>query len=143
MTYPRVNRKRRSLMLAAGSLTALPTLAAPATKRVSPLHVLWYRQVASRWEEALPLGNGRLGAMVFGRVAQERLQLNEDTLWAGAPYSVDNPDARAALQQTRALLVQGKYAEATALTNGSMTAKPLRQMSYGTLADLLLTIISP
>jgi alpha-L-fucosidase 2 len=130
-------------MLAAGSLTTLPsisTLAASAAQRVRSPHELWYRQSASRWEEALPLGNGRLGAMVFGRVVQERLQLNEDTLWAGAPYSADNPDARAALQQTRALLGQGKYAEATALANASMMAKPLRQMSYGTLGDLLLTM---
>lgn len=107
MTYPRVNRKRLSLMLAAGSLTALPsmpTLAAPAAQRVRSLHELWYRQSASRWEEALPLGNRRLGAMVFGRVARERLQLNEDALRAGAPYSADHPDGPSALQQTRALL---------------------------------------
>ena len=53
---------------------------------------LWYRQPAEQWVEALAVGNGRLGAMVFGRVAQERIQLNEDTLWAGGPYDPANPN---------------------------------------------------
>jgi len=100
---------------------------------------LWYRQPASRWEEALPLGNGRLGAMVFGRVAQERLQLNEDTLWAGAPYTPDNPEALAALPRVRQLIADGSYKEATDLAGAKMMAKPLWQMSYGSLGDLLLT----
>ncbi|MFC5463034.1 glycosyl hydrolase family 95 catalytic domain-containing protein [Massilia niabensis] len=140
------NHKRRSLMLGVGSLAALPSLralamdSAPGAQAPRPANLLWYRQSAARWEEALPLGNGRLGAMVFGRVGQERLQLNEDTLWAGAPYSPDNPDALATLPKARALLAQGKYAEATELANASIMAKPLRQMSYGTLGDLLLTM---
>ena len=54
---------------------------------------LWYRQPAEEWMQALPLGNGRLGAMVFGGVEGERIQLNEDTLWAGGPREVDNPEA--------------------------------------------------
>lgn len=130
-------------MLGIGGLAALPALpakAAPARDGAHHASLLWYRQSAGRWEEALPLGNGRLGAMVFGRVGQERLQLNEDTLWAGAPYTPDNPAALAALPQARALLEQGKYAEATALANAGMMATPLRQMSYGTLGDLLLTM---
>src|SRR5262245_48449420 len=53
---------------------------------------LWYRRPAEQWTEALPVGNGRLGAMVFGGVANERLQLNEDTLWAGGPYDPVNPE---------------------------------------------------
>jgi alpha-L-fucosidase 2 len=56
---------------------------------------LWYRQPAAQWVEALPVGNGRLGAMVFGGVEKERLQLNEDTLWAGGPYDPNNPEALA------------------------------------------------
>ena len=64
--------------------------AAPAMPPAGPL-MLWYRQPADRqWTEALPIGNGRLGAMVFGGVERERLQLNEDTLWAGGPYDPDN-----------------------------------------------------
>jgi len=64
---------------------------------------LWYRQPARQWTEALPIGNGRLGAMVFGGVGQEHLQLNEDTLWAGGPYSQVSPDALAHLDEVRRL----------------------------------------
>jgi alpha-L-fucosidase 2 len=100
---------------------------------------LWYAQPASRWEEALPIGNGRFGAMLFGRVGQERLQLNEDTLWAGSPYTPDNQDALAALTDVRKLLFERRFKEATELASARMMAKPLQQMSYGTLGDLLLT----
>ena len=103
---------------------------------------LWYRQPAGAWTEALPVGNGRLGAMLFGRVGQERLQLNEDTLWAGSPYDPVNPDAAAALPEVRALLAAGKYKEATQLASAKVMAKPLTQMPYGTLGDLLLTFPS-
>jgi alpha-L-fucosidase 2 len=60
-------------------------------------NLLWYRQPAEQWTEALPIGNGRLGAMIFGGVARERLQLNEDTLYAGGPYDPSSPDALVAL----------------------------------------------
>ena len=68
---------------------------------------LWYRQPAQAWTEALPVGNGRLGAMVFGGVGRERLQLNEDTLWAGGPYDAVNPNALAALPEVRRLVFAG------------------------------------
>ena len=112
---------------------------ARASNRLSEDLRLWYEQPASHWEEALPIGNGRFGAMIFGRVGQERLQLNEDTLWAGSPYTPDNPDALAALPEVRKLIFEGKYKEATELASARMMAKPLQQMSYGTLGDLLLT----
>jgi alpha-L-fucosidase 2 len=99
---------------------------------------LWYRQPAARWEEALPLGNGRLGCMVFGRVAQERLQLNEDTLWAGAPYKPDSPEALEALPELRRLIAEGRYEQAAELASARFMARPLIQMPYGTLGDLLL-----
>lgn len=99
---------------------------------------LWYRQPAARWEEALPLGNGRLGCMVFGRTAQERLQLNEDTLWAGAPYNPDSPEALEALPELRRLIAEGRYEEAGELASAKFMARPLTQMPYGTLGDLLL-----
>ena len=97
---------------------------------------LWYDAPATAWTEALPVGNGRLGAMVFGGIARERLQLNEDTLWAGGPYSPVNPEARAHLDEVRALLFAGKYAEAEALANRYLMAKPLRQMPYQPAADV-------
>ena len=75
--------------------------------------VLWYRQPASIWSEALPVGNGRLGAMVFGGVGTERLQLNEDTLWSGHPKDWNNPDAKKYLPIVRHLVLdEGKYVEA-------------------------------
>ena len=100
--------------------------------------VLWYRQPAREWVEANPIGNGRIGAMVFGGVDAERLQLNEDTLWAGGPYDPANPEALAALPEVRRLLFEGKYREATQLADAKMMAKPLRQMPYQTVGDLLL-----
>lgn len=75
---------------------------------------LHYTQPASNWNAALPLGNGRLGAMVFGGVPEERLQLNEDTLWSGYPRDTANPKALTALPEVRRLLFDGQYAEATA-----------------------------
>ena len=100
---------------------------------------LWYRRPAAQWVEALPVGNGRLGAMVFGDVSHERLQLNEDTLWAGGPYDPNSPDALAALPEVRRLIFGGKYAEAADLIGQKMMARPLRQMPYETVGDLLLT----
>ncbi|MBV9938788.1 MAG: glycoside hydrolase family 95 protein [Acidobacteriaceae bacterium] len=73
---------------------------------------LWYRQPASVWTEALPVGNGRLGAMVFGGMETERLQLNEDTLWSGAPGDWNNPHASEYLPEARRLVAEGKYREA-------------------------------
>jgi len=97
---------------------------------------LWYRRPAEAWTEALPLGNGRLGAMVFGGVARERLQLNEDTLYAGGPYDPSDPEALAALPRVRALIAAGQYAAAQALANEKMMARPLRMPSYQTVGEL-------
>src|ERR1700749_3313223 len=73
---------------------------------------LWYRQPALKWTEALPVGNGRLGAMVFGGVFDERIQFNEDTLWTGHPHDYANPAAREQLPIIRQLLADGKNKEA-------------------------------
>ncbi len=100
---------------------------------------LWYTQPATRWVEALPIGNGRLGGMVFGGIVNERVQLNEDTLWGGGPYDPSNPEAREALPTARQLIFDGKYAEAHALIAQKMLARPVRQMPYQPLGDLVLT----
>ena len=71
---------------------------------------LWYSAPANTWVEALPVGNGRLGAMVFGGIAEERLQLNEDTLWSGGPRPGDNPAARDVLPAVREAIFAGQYA---------------------------------
>lgn len=99
---------------------------------------LWYRQPASNWVSALPIGNGRLGAMVFGGVNEERLQLNEDTLWGGGPYNPNSPDALAALPEVRRLVFDGNYKAAADLISSKVMARPLRQMPYQTIGDLLL-----
>lgn len=99
---------------------------------------LWYRKPAADWYSALPIGNGRLGAMNFGGVEGERLQLNEDTLWTGGPYDPNNPEALAALPEVRKLIFDGRYQEAAKLINAKMMAKPLKQMAYQTVGDLRL-----
>lgn len=114
----------------------------------SPDTTLWYEQPAKNWNEALPIGNGRLGAMIFGGVAKERIQLNEDSLWSGAPQDADNPKALEALPQIRELLFDGKYEEAEKLANrtlvcvgrGSANGRPGRVPygSYQMLGDLNL-----
>ena len=99
---------------------------------------LWYPRPATNWTSALPIGNGRLGAMIFGGVAREHLQLNENTLWAGGPYDPNNTNALAALPEARALVFAGKYDDASKLIGDKMMATPLRQMPYETLGDLFL-----
>ena len=98
---------------------------------------LWYRRPAQKWEEALPLGNGRLGAMVFGGVVQETLQLNTDTFWTGSPYDSNHPEGLQALGEVRKLIFEGKQSEADKAAN-AMMSRPLGQMSYQTVGDLKL-----
>ena len=99
---------------------------------------LWYRQPADKWVEALPIGNGRFGAMVFGGIEKERIQLNEDTIWAGGPYDPSNPEAPEALPKVRKLIFDGQFREAHELIGKKMMSKPLRQMPYQPLGDLQL-----
>jgi alpha-L-fucosidase 2 len=130
----------------APAATAHRAVAAPAVATGTgpgasgPLR-LWYRRPATQWVEALPLGNGRLGAMVWGGGRSERLQLNEDTLYAGGPYDPTPPDALAALPEVRRLLFAGRYAEAEALANAKMMGRPKKQMPYQPLADLALDFL--
>lgn len=112
----------------------------PAEQKEPASLKLWYQRPAAQWIEALPLGNGRLGAMVFGGIEQERLQLNEDTLWAGGPYNPANPGARTALPEIRRLLGEGEYAAAQKLVDESFMSQPLQQMPYQTIGDVLITM---
>lgn len=131
---------RRETMAAMAAGTAAMAAARPARAVPAP-HAplaLWYHQPATEWTQALPIGNGRLGAMVFGGISQERLQLNESTLWAGQPYDPVNPQALTMLPKVRELIFAGKIAEAEALANQTLMARPLTQMPYQTLGDLIL-----
>ncbi len=101
-------------------------------------HILWYRRPAEAWTEALPLGNGRLGAMVFGGIAHEDLQINEETLWSGGPYEPINADALPHLAEVRQLIFDGRYAEAEALAEKHLMARPNKQMSYQPAGNLRL-----
>jgi alpha-L-fucosidase 2 len=97
---------------------------------------LWYRRPAEQWTEALPVGNGRLGAMVFGGVASERLQLNEDTLWSGRPREWNNPEARRYLPEVRRLVLEDQNYVAADQVCRRMQG-PYNE-SYQPLADLHL-----
>jgi len=103
---------------------------------------LWYQQESKTWDDALPVGNGRLGAMVFGGVYKERIQLNEESLWAGKRFNTNNPKARSALPEIRKLIFEGKIKEASELGNKSLLGTPPRFRSYQTLGDVLLSIDS-
>ncbi len=99
---------------------------------------LWYNKPAENWEEALPLGNGRLGGMVFGNVYSERIQLNEDSVWYGGPMDRNNPDAASNLQRIRSLISEGKMKEAEELSVLALSGTPEGQRHYEPLGDLYL-----
>lgn len=140
---------RRSLMQAGITAALLsrtglaaaqaPQGTSPQTRHAPP--TLWYTQPAINWTEALALGNGSLGAMVFGGIKRERLQLNEDTLWSGSPYANVNPKARAALPRVRELIFAGRYAEAEALADAEIQAIPMREMAFQDLGDLFIDLV--
>ncbi len=93
---------------------------------------LWYRRPASSWEEAVPLGNGRLGLMVYGGIETEQIQLSEESMWSGYPMQgADNSACREHLDEMRALLFSGKYAEAEALCERYMVCAHFDRAAYG------------
>ncbi|MFC5467055.1 glycosyl hydrolase family 95 catalytic domain-containing protein [Lederbergia graminis] len=98
--------------------------------------LLWYRQPARNWNEALPIGNGRLGAMVFGLVGNERIQLNEDSVWYGGPRDRNNPDALSNLSKVRELLAEGRIKEAEELAALALVGIPESQRHYEPLGDV-------
>ena len=102
------------------------------------LLTLWYNHPAARWVEALPLGNGRLGAMVYGDPYKETIQLNESTVWGGQPNRNDNPEAKDALPQVRELIFEGKFKEAQDLVNQKFISKISNGMPYQTVGELHL-----
>ncbi|MDP6110790.1 MAG: glycoside hydrolase family 95 protein [Planctomycetota bacterium] len=97
---------------------------------------LWYDRPAQDWNSALPVGNGRLGGMVFGRLREETIQLNEDSIWYGGPRNRINPDGRENLGRIRELLFEGKIAEAEFLATHALQSVPRHQTPYQSLGVL-------
>src|SRR4051794_31023384 len=91
---------------------------------------LWYKQPAVQWEEALPVGNGRLGAMVFGGTAKERIQFKESTVWTGEPHDYAHAGAASHLNEIRQLLFDGKQKQAEDLAMKVFMSEPIRQKAY-------------
>ncbi len=129
-------------------LTTLFALAVMAPNNLK----LWYQQPADTmlptgneagWLKALPIGNGRIGAMVFGGVDRERIQLNEDTIWAGPPNPVQPEDSAIHIQRARELLFQGKNSEAQALLQEKVMGQHEGRRSYQPLGDLWIDMIYP
>ncbi|MEN3541328.1 glycoside hydrolase N-terminal domain-containing protein, partial [Microbispora sp. ZYX-F-249] len=114
--------------------------APPPQVRAANDLALWYDESAgTEWLRALPIGNGRLGAMVFGNVDTERLQLNEDTIWAGGPYDQSNTRGAGALGQIRQLVFQNQWSQAQSLIDQNMLGNPSAQLAYQTVGNLRLT----
>jgi len=105
----------------------------------SNTYKLWYDRPAQVWTEALPLGNGRLGAMVFGNPAAEQIQLNEATIWAGSPNNNPNPEALKAIPQIRELVFAGKYEEAQALATQKVMSATNQGMPFQPFGDLRIS----
>jgi alpha-L-fucosidase 2 len=124
------------------SLSLFAAFALSASADASDL-LLWYRQPASQWIEALPIGNGRLGAMVFGGVTNERVQFNEDTVWNGKPHEYQHDGAVKFLPEIRQLLWDGKQKEAEALAGKEFMSIPLGQKTYQAFGDLRFQIAAP
>ena len=99
---------------------------------------MWYEQPAGKWDEALPVGNGRLGAMICGRPERETIWLNEDSIWSGKPLNRINPDALKYLPQIRNLIRQGNIAEAEELSLQALAGTPNSERSYESAGELYL-----
>jgi alpha-L-fucosidase 2 len=134
----RTHRRARRSALVGLAFAALLATSHRAHAQAAPLE-LWYREPAAVWNHALPVGNGRLGAMVFGGRGTEHLQLNEETLWTGGPYDPVVKGASKALPEIRRLLFAGDVAKAHDLFGRTMMGIPYEQMKYQPLGDLYLT----
>ncbi len=107
-------------------------------KEFDPSALLWYKAPAAVWEDALPVGNGRMGGMVFGRAGEERIQLNEDTYWTGGPYSTVVKGGYKKLPEVQQLVFNGEFRKAHDLFGRALMGYPVEQQKYQSLADLHL-----
>jgi len=115
-----------------------PGLQHNASKSINPTTLLWYTHPADKWENALPVGNGRLGAMVFGKTDEERIQFNEETYWSGGPYSQTVKGGYKALPEIQKLIFEGNYIKAHKTFGRYLMGYPVEQQKYQSLGDLIL-----
>jgi len=135
-------RAKESILLFVGLLFCACT---PSTNRepghpggINPATSVWYNHPADRWENALPVGNGRLGAMVFGRTDEERIHFNEETYWSGGPYSTTVKGGAKALPRIQQLIFDDEYIKAHNLFGRHLMGYPVEQMKYQSLGDVIL-----
>lgn len=112
----------------------------PMASKLDPTTTLWYRHPAEKWENALPVGNGRLGAMVFGQLDEERIQFNEETYWSGGPYSQTVKGGHKMLAEIQSLIFEGKYIKAHKLFGRYLMGYPVEQQKYQSMGDLILKL---
>jgi len=99
---------------------------------------LWYKKPAATWTEALPVGNGRLGAMIYGDYQHENIQLNEESVWAGTKMNNNNPEAKAHLGEIQQAIFHKEYKKALELSNKYMVGTPAQIRSYQPLGNLFI-----
>ncbi len=128
-----------SLLLAPAFVVGSVASPEPETTKPRGEMVLWYRQPGQKWLEGLPLGNGIMGAMVFGGVPQERIALNEGTFWSGRPHDYNSPVAHQYFGQIRDFVFAGKFHEAEKLVDEHFYGVPAAQQAYQPLGDLLMS----
>lgn len=126
------------LLFVASSMVAQNLPAAIDSKTFDPSLLMWYDQPAKRWEDALPVGNGRLGAMVFGKNGEERIQLNEETYYSGGPYSTVVKGGYKVLPQIQQQVFEQKFLEAHNLFGRNLMGYPVEQQKYQSLGNLHL-----
>jgi alpha-L-fucosidase 2 len=119
-------------------LIFLLAFSAPGFPRSDPSTVLWYAGPAEKWEDALPVGNGRLGAMYFGGIGEDRLQFNEETYWTGGPYSTVVKGGYRMLPEIRTLLFEGRPIEAHLLFGRHLLGNPVEQQKYQSMGNVIL-----
>lgn len=130
--------KNLNLLLILFIITQFSCARFKGSEKINPSLTLWYNKPAEEWTEALPLGNGRIGAMVFGKTENEIIQFNEETLWSGQPHDYANPGAHNYLEELRRLLWEGKQEEAHELGNNHFMSQPFGQLSYLPFGNILL-----
>jgi hypothetical protein len=129
-------------MILEGVVCAAALVAAPVSAAVESTAAtrLWYERPAVQWTDALPVGNGQMGAMLFGGVESERIQFNEYTLWTGKPRSYARAGAAQSLAELRRLVAAGRKNAAAALANRTFLANPALEAAYQPCGDLTVTL---